>query len=90
MPLRSPNSGLMLLASLVGPPGAGGGATVFRSIRTFTLLLSAHVDYHWPVDRRGRGRLRRRSLRSLVVAIARPCVGLASWKAPSGLYLLGS
>jgi hypothetical protein len=79
MPLRSPNSGLMLLASLAGPPGRRRWSDrVFRSIRTFTLLLSAHVDYHWPVDRRGRGMLRRRSLRSLVVAIARACVGLAS------------
>src|SRR5665647_1342740 len=43
--LRSSNSGLMLLAVLVGL-GAGGGAIVFRwLIRTFTLLLSGHADY---------------------------------------------
>ena len=78
MQLRSSKPGLMLLASLVDP-GGGGGALVIRwLIRTITALLSAHVDYRWPVDRRRRGRLRRRSLRSLVMAIARPCVGLAS------------
>ena len=66
----------MLLASLVRP-GAGGGAIVIRwLIRIFTLLLSAHVDHRWLVDRRGRGRSRRRSLRSLVVATARPSVGI--------------
>jgi hypothetical protein len=43
--LRSSNSGLMLLALIVGL-GAGGGAIVFRwLIKTFTLLLSGHADY---------------------------------------------
>jgi CIC family chloride channel protein len=43
--LRSSNSGLLLLAVLVGL-GAGGGAIVFRwLIKTFTLLLSGHSDY---------------------------------------------
>ena len=43
--LRSSNSGLMLLALLVGL-GAGGGAIVFRwLIKTFTLLLSGRADY---------------------------------------------
>lgn len=43
--LRSSNSGLMLLALLLGL-GAGGGAIVFRwLIQTFTLLLSGHPDY---------------------------------------------
>ncbi len=43
--LRSSNSGLLLLAVLVGL-GAGGGAIVFRwLIKTFTLLLSGHGDY---------------------------------------------
>jgi chloride channel protein, CIC family len=43
--LRSSNSGLMLLAVLVGL-GAGAGAIVFRwLIKTFTLLLSGHADY---------------------------------------------
>jgi hypothetical protein len=76
MQLRSPKPGLMLLASLVDPC-AGGGALVIRwLIRTITALLSARVDYRWPVDRRGRGRSRRRSLRPLVVATARPSVGM--------------
>jgi hypothetical protein len=94
--MRSSNSGLMLLALLVGP-GAGGGAIVIRwLIGTFTLLLSAHVDYHWPVDRRSRGRSCRRSLRSLVVATARPSVSMGV-EAPhtdgagtSGLYILAA
>jgi hypothetical protein len=96
MQLRSSNSGLMLLASLVGP-GAGGGAIVIRwLIRTITALLSAHVDYRWPVDRRGRGRSRRMSLQSLVVATARPSVGIGvgaphtDGAGTSGLYILGS
>src|SRR5665811_890308 len=43
--LRSTNSGLMLLALLVGL-GAGAGTIVFRwLIKTFTLLLSGHADY---------------------------------------------
>ena len=43
--LRSSNSGLLLLALVVGA-GAGVGAIVFRwLIRTFTLLLSGHEDY---------------------------------------------
>ena len=42
--LRSTNSGLMLLALLIGL-GAGAGAIVFRwLIQTFTLLLSGHAD----------------------------------------------
>ena len=43
--LRSSNSGLLLLAVLVGL-GAGGGAIIFRwLIKTFTLVLSGHADY---------------------------------------------
>lgn len=43
--LRSSNTGLLLLAMVVGL-GAGGGAIVFRwLIATFTLLLSGQADY---------------------------------------------
>ena len=43
--LRSSNSGLLLLAVLVGA-GAGGGAVVFRwLISTFTELFTGHPDY---------------------------------------------
>jgi CIC family chloride channel protein len=43
--LRGSNSGLLVLALLVGA-GAGGGAVLFRwLIRTFTLALSGHPDY---------------------------------------------
>ena len=43
--LRSSNSGLLLLALLVGA-GAGVGAVIFRwLIKTFTLILSGHEDY---------------------------------------------
>ena len=43
--LRSSNTGLLIMALLVGG-GAGGGAVAFRwMIRTFTLLLSGHADY---------------------------------------------
>lgn len=43
--LRGSNSGLLLLALLVGA-GAGGGAIVFRwLIKTFTVVLSGHSDY---------------------------------------------
>lgn len=42
---RVSNSGLLVLALLVGA-GAGGGAIVFRwLIKTFTLALSGHADY---------------------------------------------
>lgn len=43
--LRSSQSGLLVLALLVGA-GAGGGAVAFRwLIRTFTVALSGHADY---------------------------------------------
>ena len=43
--LRSSNSGLLLLAVLVGA-GAGGGAVVFRwLISSFTELFTGHADY---------------------------------------------
>lgn len=43
--LRSSNTGLLVLALLIGA-GAGGGAIVFRwLIKTFTLVLSGHADY---------------------------------------------
>jgi CIC family chloride channel protein len=43
--LRSSNTGLLVLALLVGA-GAGGGAVAFRwLIRLFTLALSGHPDY---------------------------------------------
>ncbi|HEY2174055.1 MAG TPA: chloride channel protein [Mycobacteriales bacterium] len=43
--LRSSNSGLLVLAVVVGA-GAGGGAVVFRwLIKEFTLALSGHPDY---------------------------------------------
>lgn len=43
--VRGSNTGLLLLALLVGA-GAGGGAIVFRwLIKTFTLALSGHADY---------------------------------------------
>ncbi|MGI8416188.1 MAG: chloride channel protein [Nakamurella sp.] len=43
--VRATNTGLLVLALLVGA-GAGGGAILFRwLIRTFTIALSGHTDY---------------------------------------------
>ena len=43
--LRSSDTGLLILALVVGA-GAGGGAIVFRwLIRTFTTILSGYPDY---------------------------------------------